>query len=99
MEDVSLSINALGAGEFFVKDSGTIIARMTIRVQGHELIVYHTEVLPEREGQGWAKKLLEAMVLYAREKKLMVIPLCPFVHAEFSAHPAEYSDIWRQFKK
>ena len=63
------------------------------------MIVYHTEVLPECEGKGWAKKLLEVMVRYAREKKLMVIPLCPFVHAQFSAHPAEYSDIWRQFKK
>jgi hypothetical protein len=34
------------------------------------------------------------MVDYARKNKLKVIPLCPYVHAQFKRHPKEYADVW-----
>jgi uncharacterized protein len=40
--------------------------------------------------------LLSTMVDYAREHKLKVIALCPYVHAQFERHPDKYSDIWNK---
>lgn len=72
------------------------IAEMVIGINGKDLTVYHTEVSSKAEGKGLAKKLLEEMVAYAREKKLSVIPMCPFVHAQFKRHPDQYADLWNK---
>ena len=48
------------------------------------------------EGKGLAKKLLIAMVDYARKNNLKVIALCPFVHAQFLRHPDEYKILWKK---
>ncbi len=68
--------------------------KMDISVIGKKLTVYHTEVDPEFEGKGFAKILLERLVSYARENDLKILPLCPFVHAQFKRHPEEYNDVW-----
>jgi hypothetical protein len=39
--------------------------------------------------------MLQAMVDHARKNGLKVIPLCPYVHAQFKRHPQEYSDLWQ----
>jgi uncharacterized protein len=36
------------------------------------------------------------MVDYAREHKLKVIPLCPYVNAQFRRHPDQYQDVWNK---
>jgi predicted GNAT family acetyltransferase len=36
------------------------------------------------------------MAAYARGHHLKVIPLCPFVNAQFKRHPEEYADIWEK---
>jgi uncharacterized protein len=36
------------------------------------------------------------MTNYARSHRLQVIPLCPYVHAQFKRHPDEYADLWRE---
>jgi len=58
----------------------------------------HTEVDPAHEGKGIAHQLLDAMVAYARENKLQVVPLCPFVLAQFRRHPELYADLWHEGK-
>jgi predicted GNAT family acetyltransferase len=68
--------------------------KMDISVIGNKLTVYHTEVNPEYEGRGFAKLLLEKLVSYAREHELKIVPLCPYVHAQFKRHPEEYNDVW-----
>lgn len=68
--------------------------KMDISVIGKKLTVYHTEVDQEFEGKGFAKILLERLVSYARENDLKIVPLCPFVHAQFKRHPEEYNDVW-----
>lgn len=68
--------------------------KMDISVIGKKLTVYHTEVNPEYEGKGFAKILLERLVSYARENDLKILPLCPYVHAQFKRHPEEYNDVW-----
>lgn len=96
MEDVKLVLNNEGRGGFFIKDDNKRIGEMIISINDKELTVYHTEVAPEAEGKGLAKNMLETMVKYARDHKMKVIPLCPYVHAQFNRHKEMYADIWKQ---
>ena len=95
MENVQFGINSKGHGHFFIMNGDKQIAQMIIGVSGNDLTVYHTEVLPEAESKGLAFQLLKAMVDYARDNKLKVIALCPYVFAQFKRHPDEYEDIWK----
>jgi len=96
MDDVQFVINDKGHGAFLIMEEQEKIGEMVIGISGNVLTVYHTEISPKAEGRGLAKKLLEEMVAYAREKKFSVIPLCPFVHAQFKRHPEQYADIWNK---
>ncbi|MFD0939206.1 GNAT family N-acetyltransferase [Pedobacter boryungensis] len=96
MEDIKLSLNEKGRGAFFITDGEEQLAEMAIAVTDVDLIVYHTEVAPKAEGKGLAKNLLNEMVSYARKHELKVVPLCPYVHAQFKKHPKDFEDIWRK---
>jgi len=96
MDDVQLNLDTNGHGAFVITGNGGQIGEMEIAVAPGKLTVFHTEVVPEAEGKGVAKKLLSGMVAYARENRLKVIPLCPYVHAQFKRHSDEYADIWSE---
>lgn len=68
--------------------------KMDISVADGKLRVYHTEVNAAYEGRGFAKLLLDQLVGYARDNNLKIIPLCPYVLAQFKRHPADYADVW-----
>jgi predicted GNAT family acetyltransferase len=95
MDAVKLNLDEKGDGGFYIMDGPEVVGEMVVNVSGNDLTVYHTEVAPQAEGKGVAKQLLAAMVDHARKHKLEVIPLCPYVHAQFKRHPGEYSDIWK----
>lgn len=69
------------------------MGQMEIGIHGNIMTVYHTEVKPEFEGKGLAKKLFNEMVSHARKNSLKVIAICPYAHAQFKRHADEYSDI------
>jgi predicted GNAT family acetyltransferase len=94
-EPVQLEWDDKNRGRFFITMNEQEVAEMIIGRDGNDVIVYHTEVLPEAEGKGLAKKLLESMVAYVRENNLQVVVLCPFVFAQFRRHPETYADIWK----
>lgn len=96
MEEIQLKLNEKNHGGFYIVDGEEKLGEMEISIAGDKLTVYHTEVSPKLEGKGFAKKLLAAMVDYARKSDLKVIPLCPFVNAQFKRHPDEYADIWNK---
>jgi predicted GNAT family acetyltransferase len=96
MGDIQLQLNDLGRGAFYIMDGDERIAFMDIGINENRLVAYHTEVSPKAEGKGLAKQLLLHMVDYARQHGLKVVPLCPFVNAQFKRHPAEYADVWEQ---
>lgn len=96
MENIQVKLDNRGQGAFLINREGKQLGEMVVSSAANNLTVYHTEVAPEAEGQGLAKKLLLAMVQYARDKQLKVIPLCPFVQAQFKRHPEEYADIWNR---
>ena len=96
MNAIELKLDANDRGAFVIDEGEKRLAEMAIGLSGENLIVYHTQVSDELKGQGVASRLLEAMVDYARSKSMKVVPLCPYVHAQFKRHPEKYSDIWNQ---
>ena len=99
MDAVKLDLNEKGHGGFYIMEETEQMGEMTVSISGNNLTVYHTEVSAKAEGKGFARKLLIAMVEYARGKGLKVIPLCPYVHAQFKRHPKDYIDIWNKEQK
>jgi len=69
---------------------------MVIGIVANNLTVYHTEVSEKLKGQGVSTRLLATMVEYARAHNLKVIPLCPYVSAQFKRHPEQYGDVWNR---
>ncbi len=57
-----------------------------------KLIIDHTEVNPDFAGRGIGKLLLMEIVKMAREKKVKIMPLCPFARSVFDKSP-ELNDI------
>jgi len=94
MDKVKLDVDETGNGAFSVTEGSERIGEMVVSISGDVLTVYHTEVSSAAEGKGVAKEMLNAMVAYARENKKKVIPLCPYVHAQFKRHPNDFADLW-----
>jgi len=80
-------------GVFFIEMDGKTLAEMTYSKAGNDrIIIDHTEVGAELRGTGAGKKMVDAAVEYAREKKISVIPLCSFARSVFDKTPA-YKDV------
>ncbi|QRQ99674.1 GNAT family N-acetyltransferase [Dyadobacter sandarakinus] len=94
MNEVKFKLDQRKRGGFFIEEGDKQIGEMVIGLSDHTLTVYHTEVAPEMEGKGLAKKMFDEMVRYARENGLVVVPLCEYVHAQLRRHPEEYADVW-----
>ncbi len=99
MAEIKLNIQQGEPSSFDLYDEDGKIGEMIFEVSGTDLTVYHTEVEPEKEGKGYAKLLLDAMVAYVREHDLMVIPMCPYVHIQFKRHEDLYRDIWNKINE
>ena len=96
MGEVKLNLNDKGHGAFYIMDGAEQLGEMVVSITGSNLTMYHTEISTKAEGKGYAKKLLNEMVDYARKNSLKVIPLCPYIHAQFKRHPQEYADVWNK---
>jgi len=80
-------------GYFYVKVNDNIEAKMTFVFAGpNKIIIDHNEVNPGHNGKNFGKKMVEKAVLFAREKNLKILPLCPFAKKVFDKTP-EYSDV------
>jgi predicted GNAT family acetyltransferase len=53
----------------------------------------HTGVPEAMAGQGIARKHLDAMLDDARSTGFRIVPLCPFVFAQYARHP-EWADLF-----
>jgi len=96
MKPIALQLNDQGRGSFFIEDQGERVAFMDISIANKMLTVFHTEVAEKLKGQGIAGQLLEHLVKYAREHDLKIVPLCPYVLAQFKRHPDTYEDVWKK---
>lgn len=76
-------------GSFYIEKNGERIAEMTYSKAGDDrIIIDHTEVSDVLRGQGAGKQMVEKAVAYAREKKISIIPLCPFARSVFDKNPS-----------
>jgi predicted GNAT family acetyltransferase len=96
MNTIQLKLNDQKRGAFLIEEGDERLAEMVVAIMDHRLVVYHTEVSEKLRGEGIAAKLLEEMVKYARSNQLKVVPLCPYVLAQFKRHPDQYKDVWEQ---
>ncbi|MFA7273334.1 MAG: GNAT family N-acetyltransferase [Crocinitomicaceae bacterium] len=82
-----------GKGMFFIGNDGEVRAKMTYVWSGEDrIIIDHTEVNDKLRGTGAGKKMVLAAVDFAREKKISIIPLCPFAKSVFERQ-AELRDV------
>lgn len=95
MEEVQLQLNEEGNGSLFIEDEEKVLGRLEIEVDGVNLRAVHTEVIPEAEGKGLAKKMFLKLVEYARDKQLTIIPVCEYVGAQLKKNPEAYQDVWK----
>jgi predicted GNAT family acetyltransferase len=80
-------------GMFFVAADDKILAEMTyVWAGGEKIIIDHTLVDESLKGKNVGKQLLHQTVLFAREKHLKILPLCPFAKAVFEK-VVEYKDV------
>ena len=80
-------------GVFLIEGENGIISELTYTIKdANTILIDHTETKMEYEGQGYASKLMERAVEYARSKNIKIEPLCPFAEVKFDEHP-EYADV------
>ncbi len=62
------------------------------RMSATKIIADHTGVDDSLRGTGVGLALVERMIADARDEGFSIVPLCPFVLAQYRKHP-EWSDI------
>lgn len=81
-------------GIFLAMDGDQKLGEMTYSVAGPDkIIIDHTEGFPGSEGKGVGLKLLDTAIVHAREKKLKIVPLCPFANKMMDRRKEEYADV------
>lgn len=71
---------------------GDLAGFLVYRLAPDLITFVHTEIDPEREGEGLGGHLVQYALDDARARGLEVQPVCPFVASFISAH-AEYADL------
>ncbi len=82
------------AGRYVAKIDGIEgEAEITFTVRGPTLIsADHTGAPDSMRGTGAAAKLVEYMIADARSANFKIIPICPYVRAQYKKHP-EWRDV------
>lgn len=67
-------------GAFYLVDNGDRLGRITYTHSGPDLyVVDWVEVTPEYRGQGLARRLVDRMAEFARQRGYMITPTCGVV--------------------
>jgi predicted GNAT family acetyltransferase len=76
-------------GTFHVVTGGRRSAEMAYTHAGPStIIISHTQVSDALRGQGVGRRLLDALVAWARAEQRKVIALCPYARSEFEKDPS-----------
>ena len=62
------------------------------RMSPTRIIADHTGVDDSLRGRGVGEALVERLIQDARDEGVTIVPLCPFVRAQYRRHP-EWSDV------
>lgn len=91
MSDVQVTDNS-EAGRYEAHVNGELAGYIVYRDQPGGIVLVHTEVLEQFEGQGVGSRLVAAALDDIRERGLSVTPLCRFAASYIDRHP-EYGDL------
>jgi predicted GNAT family acetyltransferase len=80
------------AAHRFEAKLGDAVAFTEYRLRDGVIILPHTEVPDAFAGKGVGGQLAKAVLGYAREQGLEVVPTCPFLAAYITKHP-EWHDL------
>ncbi|WP_298160531.1 GNAT family N-acetyltransferase [Brevundimonas sp.] len=71
---------------------GDEVAIVTYNLSEPNLMITETLVPQALEGQGIASRLAKHVLADARDRGLLILPVCPFFSAYLQKHP-EYADV------
>ena len=71
---------------------GDEVAVVTYNLSEPNLMITETLVPVPLEGQGLASRLAKHVIADARDRGLVILPVCPFFSAYFQKHP-EHADV------
>ncbi len=97
MADITITLEEQGhKGRYVAHVAGSAeVGEMTFsRINDKLIIVDHTGVPDSLGGKGVGRALAEHVVADARAKGFRIVPLCPFLRAQFERHP-EWADVMR----
>lgn len=97
MSDVTITLEDNGKkGRYVAHVAGQEdVGEMTYsRINDKLIIVDHTGVPDSLGGKGVGRALAENIVAEARAKGFRIVPLCPFLRAQYERHP-EWADVMR----
>ena len=66
---------------------GTMAGEILYRLRSDAVVLVHTEVAPQFEGQGLGGKLVAGALADIRARGLRPVAVCPFVRAYLQRHP------------
>ena len=80
-------------GVFVLKDGAATMGEVSYAwADAERIVIDHTGVRRQYEGQGLGKQLVEAVVEFARQKGVKITPRCPFARALFE-RSRSYDDV------
>jgi predicted GNAT family acetyltransferase len=86
-------INDVAAGRYrLMRDGSELGFAEYDRVGEHSILIKHTEVAPEHEGQGLGSQLVRGMLDDVRRQGKTVIPICPYA-LNFIRKHRDYIDV------
>lgn len=93
METIDIHEGENGITFFSLIIDGREVGRMLVNISAGILKAGHTGVDISQRKNGYGKKLVDAVVDYARKNDLKVIPDCGFVGMMFNKYPELYDEI------
>lgn len=80
-------------GMFFVEEDGEVVAQMVYSTpKSHKMIIEHTRVDEDIQGQNIGYELVHSSVEYARAHNIKIVPVCSFAKAIFDKRP-DFGDV------
>lgn len=81
------------SGLFYLVDEGDRIGKITYQqTDANRYIVDWVEVEPEFREQGLARRLIDRMANFARDRGMMIVPTCGVTRSIMERH-SEYHDV------
>lgn len=96
MANITITLEQSGAkGRYIAHVEGfEDVGEMTFSTLSPKLIIVdHTGVPDSLRGQGVGQALAAHVVEEARAKGFRIVPLCPFLRAQYERHHPEWADV------